>query len=326
MTSERARTLLVTGGCGYLGSQLIRDLAADDRFAGRRLRILDNFEGGGRHEAILDLPAGDTYEVVEGDLLNPAALRLALAGVDAVIHLAAVVRTPFSFDRPSWLEQINHWGTAHLVDACIEAGTAELIYAGSAAVYGPGGPFFEADPPRPLGPYAHSKLGGERVVLAAAERGLATTVLRLGSLFGAAPVVRFDAVANRLIYLAGIGRSVTVFGDGRQRRPLIHVRDASGALRRALVEPSWRGRVFNAVAENPSVLEIVEAVQASRPQVRVRFGDQDVLTHLTQEVDARALRAEGWTPGETLAGGVGELLDRFRGLAPSSPPPVPESD
>src|SRR5690606_11511956 len=105
----------------------------------------------------------------------------------------------------------------------------------SAAVYGPGGPFDESSVCRPVGAYAQSKWRDEQAITSAGERGLCFTVLRLATVFGRAPVMRFDAVANRFAYLAGVGRPLTVFGSGEQIRPLFHVRDASSALRFCLV-------------------------------------------------------------------------------------------
>ena len=225
-TGSLPKTILVTGGCGYLGSRLIRDLANDKQLGGVTIRILDNFQSG-HQQALMGLPKEGRYQFIEGDILDPSIVRLALQGVDAVIHLAAIVTTPMSFDRPVWMEQVNRWGTIHLVDACLQAGVQRFIYASSAAVYGPGGPFSEVGPCHPLGPYAQSKQRAEVGVLKAAERGLMPTILRFGSIFGLAPVTRFDAVINHFVYLTGIGRPLTVYGDGQQSRPFIYVRDAS---------------------------------------------------------------------------------------------------
>lgn len=313
-TNRPEQTLLVTGGCGYLGSRLIRDLASDERLGRPRVRILDNFQSG-RHEALLDLPASGDFEFIEGDLLDRSVLRLALSGVDRVVHLAAVVRSPFSFENPSWLEQVNHWGTAHLVEACLEAGTPHLLFASSCAVYGPGGPFDERAVCRPMGPYAQSKRGAEDTLRAAAERGLAATIIRLAILYGSAPAMRFDTAANRLAYLAGVGRSLTIYGDGEQRRPLIHVADASSAIRFLLAAPPPAGAdLFNAVGHNVSVLEIAAAIQAAKPGVPLRFTEQDVRTHLSITVDASALMHGGWSPGVGLGEGLAELVGRFRRL------------
>lgn len=317
-SEDRAKTtVLVTGGCGYFGSQLIRDLAIDDRLERPVVRILDNFQSG-RHEALLDLPLEGAFEFFEGDLLDPSSLRRVLSGVELVIHLAAVEKTPFSFENPVWLEQVNHWGTRHLVEACLEMGVRDVLLASTCAVYGPGGPFGETAQSRPMGPYADSKRLAEETLLAAVDRGLRPIVARLGSLYGVAPVMSFEAVANRLGYLAGVGRSLTVFGSGEQRRPLVHVRDASEAIRRLLAEAASRGASpINVVAENPSIVQIAETVRSLRPVTKLRFTDQDIRVHLSLIADNKALTEIGWRPRVSLRDGLGELMDRLRGLHPA---------
>jgi UDP-glucose 4-epimerase len=309
-------TLLITGGCGYLGSQLLRDLAHQERFKDTTIRVLDNMQSE-NYQALMQLPAEIRYEFVEGDLLDPVVVRLALRDVDAVVHLAAIVSTPVSFTNPTWMDQVNHWGTTRLVEACLEQGTSQLVYASSAAVYGPGGPHVETDTCRPIGPYAQSKRRAERVVLAAVSRGLNPTILRFGTLYGHAPAMRFDAVANRFAYLAGIGRSLTVYGTGEQTRPFVHVADAVGAIRLAL---SWSRtpspRVFNVATANYSILELVGAIHASRPDVAVRYTEQDVLTHLSFKVDHTAITRYGWLSERSLDAGMAEVIDHFRNLRP----------
>jgi len=305
-------TILVTGGCGYLGSSLIR--ALPDAFPGATVRILDNLQRE-THRALLGLPAGARYSFLEGDILDGASVRRALEGVDAVVHLAALVRTPMSFENPTWMEQVNHWGTARLLEACLEAGVERFVYPSSAAVYGPGGPFAEDEPCHPVGPYANSKLQAERAVVAAGERGLTVNVLRLGMLYGLAPAMRFEGVVNRLLFLAGTGRAMTVYGDGRQRRPVVHVDDASRAVLRAL-GGALEASPLNVAAANPSVLELVDGIRGIEPAVDVRDTDQDVLTHLSFEIDCGRARASGWTPevdhAQAMAAVLGAILAPVR--------------
>ena len=324
MSTNSALRVLVTGGCGYLGSHLIRDLGSDPRFAPATIHVLDNLQRG-QARALFDLPESARYRFFEGDVLDPATLRRALIGVDAVIHLAAIVHTPMSAENASWVQQVNHWGTSHLLDACADAGVTRVVFASSAAVYGPGGPFREGDVCRPLGHYAQSKRRAEETVLAARERGIRPQILRLGSFYGLAPVLRLDAVVNHLGYLAGIRRALPVHGTGEQRRPAIHVADASEALRFVLTrEVSEEGELFNAVSGSPSVNEVVAAIHAVRPEARVHYTEQDVLAHLSMDVDGTALLETGWRPTHSLEEGMRELLERFAALRPVDRLPVDE--
>jgi UDP-glucose 4-epimerase len=312
---QHSKTILITGGLGYLGSQLIRDLATTESFSGWTIRILDNLQSG-QYRALMQLPAVGQYQFIEGDLLDPSAVRLAVNGVEAVVHLAAIVRTPMSFERSQWVEQVNHWGTRHLLEASVEAGVKQFVFASSTAVYGPGGPYQETDRCRPQGAYAQSKQHAEEAILALARRGgLRPTILRFGTLFGLAPVTRFEAVANRLAYLAGVRRSVTVFGSGEQRRTLIHVADAGRAISLCLTQPGLTaGQLLNAASCNISILELIELIRRAEPSVNVRFTEQDIRTHLSFEADNSRLKELGWQPQVEPAAGLAEVIGQFSGF------------
>lgn len=313
--SRTRGVVLVTGGCGYIGSQLICDLAKVFDFGGAAIRILDNMQRGG-YQALMDLPEKVRYEFVEGDILDPATVRRALEGVETVVHLAAVVRTPFSFDDPTRIEQVNHWGTARLVEQCLEVGATRFLFVGSTSVYGPGGPYDERSVCRPVGGYGQSKWRAEQAVLAAADRGLRPTILRMATVFGLAPTMRFDAVANRFAYLAGVDRPLVVYGTGEQSRPLIHVRDASAAIRFCLTRAEKTcGKVFNVVGKNVSVLDLARVVKEVKPDVRVHHTEQDVLNHLSLMVDSRKFERLGWKPECSLEHGMAEVITRFKHLA-----------
>ena len=262
----------------------------------------------------MDLPVAGRYEFIEGDILDRLNLQRAMQDAVAVIHLAAIVTTPLSFDHPEWTEQINHWGTAAVVDCMVCAGAPRLIYTSSASVYGPGGPFKETDPCRPIGPYAISKRKAEDEVRQGAERGLEAIIVRLGTTFGNAPAMRFDATANRFAYLAGVHRPMVIYGSGDQVRPLIHIRDASSVLRRCLAEPAFVGETINAATAHPSVNDIAEAVQRLMPEATVRYTDQDVLTEISFDVDVSKLESMGFTSAVSLEEGLKEVLARWQGF------------
>jgi len=313
--------VLVTGGCGYVGSRLVPDLLVDETVGS--VRVIDSLSTG-RLQALMDLPENRSLQFIEADLLDPASIDLALEGVDAVVHLAGIGATPVTFSDRESMQRVNRWATAHLLDHCRERGVRRFIFASTASVYGSGACYAEDAPLRPLGTFAQSKRDAEGNVRVRGEHALDATILRLGTVYGWAPGVRFDAAPNRFAYWAGVGRALSVFGTGEQRRPLLHVQDASGAIRFCLARPGLTaGRVFNVASGNYSLLELVEAVRSFRPEVRVRFTDQEILTHLTYEVDISALTEAGWSAGTDLAPGLAELSSRFEGLV-SRPPATVE--
>jgi UDP-glucose 4-epimerase len=304
----RGPVILVTGGAGYIGCQFIRDLATDPRYSDCTIRVYDNL----RRDhlcGLMDLPAGGRYEMIEGDILDRLNLERAMLGASVVVHLAAIVSTPLNFDHPEWTEQVNHWGTAAVVECALSTGVSRLLYASSSSVYGPGGPFRETDRCHPVGPYAISKLRGEEQVLRAPF-----TVVRLGTVFGNAPAMRFDGIANRLAYLAGVKRPMVIHGSGEQIRPLIHVRDASAVLRLCLAESKTEGEIINAVTMNPSIQEIAYTLQNIEPRATLRYTDQDILTELSFEVDSTKLMGMGFRPQFGLEEGLGEVVARLSGF------------
>jgi nucleoside-diphosphate-sugar epimerase len=166
-----------------------------------------------------------------------------------------------------------------------------------------------------MGAYAHSKHEAERAVRSADRRGLRTTILRLGTAYGGAPVTRYEAVANRFALLAGTRRPLTVYGDGTQKRPFIHVKDASQLLCWTLENRGrTAGKTLNAFERNASIMDLVEAVRETHPDVETRRTEQDVRTHLSFELE-NGLRSLGWTPSRNIAEGLGELISRLRGFS-----------
>jgi UDP-glucose 4-epimerase len=307
--------ILITGGAGYIGSQLIRDLVSDPNFADHTIRIYDNLQRD-HFCGMMDLPPEGHYEFIEGDILDRLNLGRVMQGVDIVIHLAAIVRTPLSFDHPEWTEQVNHWGTATVVEAALDAGVSQFLYSSSASVYGPGGPFVETDVCRPIGPYAISKRRGEEEVIQCGRRGLNITIVRLGTTFGNAPAMRFDAIASRLAYLVGVKRPMVIHGSGNQVRPLIHVEDASAVLRMYLTEKKTKGEIINAVTLNPTANEIAQTLQKLVPEATIRYTDQDILTEIGFEIDSTKLREMGFQPKFDLEAGLKEMLTRWQGFQP----------
>jgi UDP-glucose 4-epimerase len=305
--------ILVTGGAGYIGSQVIRDLVADSRFSGTTIRIYDNMQ---RHHfcGLMDLPPEGCFEFIEGDILDRLNLGRAMEGVSAVIHLAAIVSTPLSFDHPEWTEQVNHWGTASVVETALNAGVPRFLFTSSASVYGPGGPFTETDTCRPIGPYAISKRRAEEEILQGCERGLNGTILRLGTTFGNAPAMRFDAAAGRLAYLVGVKRPMVIHGSGNQVRPLIHIQDASAAIRLCLTRPQTEGEIINAVTINPTANEIAAMLQTLVPEATIRYTDQNILTEISYVVDSTKLMEMDFKPQFDLETGLKEMLTRWQGF------------
>jgi UDP-glucose 4-epimerase len=310
------QTILVTGGVGYIGSQFIRSLVNDPDFANYTVRVYDNLHRQ-RYSGLMDLPSEGCYEFIEGDILDRLNLERAMRGVSTVVHLAAIVRSPLSFEHPESMEQVNHWGTATVVECAMRAGVSKLLFSSSASVYGPGGLFKESDPCQPIGPYPDSKLRAEKAIVQSGKRGLSVIIVRLGTVFGNSPAMRFDAFISRSVYLAGVGRPIIVHGSGDQIRPSIHVQDAASVLRFCLKGQAIEDDVINAVTINPTINQIVRVLQGLAPMSTVRYTDQELLTNISFAVDSTRLFNLGFEPEYNLEQGLWEMISRFQSFRPA---------
>lgn len=268
--------VLVTGGQGYLGSVLVTELLA----AGTEVVVVDNGLVPG-----VRLP-GVTY--VAGDVSLPGDWRSALSGVDAVVHLAAVVGDPACAVDEGLSWRVNHVGTVRVAEACRRAGVGRLVFASTCSNYGIADDEVDVDSPLdPISVYARTKVRAEQYLLATANTGLRPCVLRFATVHGLSPRMRFDLAVNVMTADAVRTGRITVHG-GTQWRPFLHVRDAAAAMVRC-VSPSAAvpSAVYNcgshgenyrmtAVAETIAA-EVAGAVVDVRPDLvdrrsyRVRF-------------------------------------------------------
>jgi UDP-glucose 4-epimerase len=269
-------TLLITGGAGFIGSNLARRALEDPRIA--RVVVLDDFSTGSRENL-----AGLDVDLVEGSVTDPAALAKAVDGVDAVVHLAALASVPASIEDPLGCHEANATGTLLLLEACRAAGIRQVVGASSSAVYGsnPAPLKAEREWVRPLSPYAVSKLATEQYLLSYQDcYGFSTVAFRFFNVYGpgqpadhvyAAVIPLFtDALLN--------GRPLVVFGDGKQTRDFIFV----GTVCEILLDASLRRLshpepVNVALNTETTLLELIEHLQS--------------VSGRTAEVEFRAPRA-----------------------------------
>jgi len=234
---------LVTGGAGFIGSALARELVR----RGERVRVLDNLATG-RRDNLSDIQ--DHVEFVQADLCDPAALEPALAGVRLVLHQAAIPSVPRSIADPLETHRANVDGTLHLLVAAKQAGVERLVYAASSSAYGdtPALPKVETMEPNPLSPYAVSKLVGEYYAKVFTRvYGLQTVSLRYFNVFGPHqdPTSPYSGVLSQFITALLKGERPRVFGDGEQSRDFTYVADAVRANLLACTAREAPGRVFN---------------------------------------------------------------------------------
>ncbi len=233
--------ILVTGGAGFIGATLVRRLVA----SGYRVRVLDNLStGDAAHLADVDA------ELVKGDIRDPAALDDAIAGMDAVIHLAAAGSVIGSVQDPGMNFEVNVLGTFRVLDAARRAGVERVVQAstGGALIGDATPPVNEASLPKPISPYGASKLAGEGYAHAFAKTyGLRTVAIRFGNVYGPW-CARKRGVINVFFESLHSGVPLIIYGDGTASRDYVHVDDISNALQLGLEKDVPGGTVLHAAS------------------------------------------------------------------------------
>jgi UDP-glucose 4-epimerase len=252
--------VLVTGGAGFIGSNLVRTLAA----AGDRVRVLDDLSTGSAH-SLREVPDG--VETTIGDVRDAALVRACVDGVEVVYHLAALPSVARSVADPLTTHSVNVDGTLAVLGAARDAGVRRVVYASSSSVYGDTEtlPKHEDLPVAPRSPYAASKLAGEAYSRAFARAyGLETVSLRFFNVFGPRqdPASEYAAVVPRFATRMLAGERPIVFGDGRQSRDFTFVANVVQAcVLAAAAGPEAIGEALNiGCGERFSLLELIEAL------------------------------------------------------------------
>jgi nucleoside-diphosphate-sugar epimerase/CBS domain-containing protein len=235
------RRVFVVGGAGYLGSVLVRELLA----RGHWVRVYDSFLFD--QESLATIEDNSKLEIVRGDLRHLDETTRALSGTDACILLAAIVGDPASKAYPQQTIQTNFLAARMLAEACKYQQINRFLYASTCSVYGTGqGVLDEKSPLFPVSLYARTKIISEQGILAMTDQNFAPCILRMATLYGQSPRMRYDLVLNTLTMHAVTQKRIRIFG-GSQWRPLLHVRDAARAFA-ACLEASIeqvRGAVYN---------------------------------------------------------------------------------
>ena len=257
---------LVTGGAGFIGSNLTKALLTE----GHTVRVLDNFLTGKR-ENLADISDAhrDRFELVEGDLRNLDTVRNSVKGIDYILHQGALPSVPRSVADPVLSNEINVTGTLNLLVAARDAGVRRVLFAASSSAYGdtPELPKRETMATNPKSPYAAQKLAGEHYMRIFYEiYGLETIALRYFNVFGPSqdPMSTYAAVIPRFITSVLRGEPPVVYSDGLQTRDFTYIDNVVQANIAGCSAPKEAcGKVFNiACGERISLLDILEIVYA----------------------------------------------------------------
>ncbi|WP_158855682.1 NAD(P)-dependent oxidoreductase [Halorhabdus sp. CUG00001] len=308
------RDVLVTGGLGYVGSALL-PLLADAEDVGQ-IVVLDSLASGSpRH--LLEAHVDGDLAFRRGDVREYGDVESAMRGVDRVIHLAAITGAASTHDRREETMAVNFEGTENVVTAARKLGVENLVFSSSCNNYGRAAAtdIDETTEQDPLNPYAEAKVAAEKLVAEFAnENGASATALRMSTNYGYAPGVRFNLVVNHFVFRALTGRPLTVYGDGSNWRPFIHVSDAARAFGHAARHPeAWPQTVYNVGSEdgNYRISEIAEIVSEAVAPVDVTYLE-DEHPGPSYHVNFDRLAETGFEPEWTLREGVRDLAAVLR--------------
>ncbi len=307
---EPSRRVLVVGGAGYLGTVLTQKLLS----RGFKVRILDSFIYGRR--SLEPLAGDENLEIIEGDLRNIHTCVSSLAETDAVVLLAAIVGDPASKVRPTETIETNVLAAQALASASKLHHINRFLYASTCSVYGIGADLLdEAAPLNPVSLYARTKIESEKIILGMGDEYFSPTILRMGTLYGYSPRMRFDLVVNTMSMKSFVDKKIQVFG-GRQWRPLLGVEDAAEVYVRCLESnlQAVGNQIFNVGSDEQNyqidqVAEMIGSALGGIPIVR----DGSNLDARDYRVSFSKLNeALGFTPLQTIDGSARTIFEKLQ--------------
>jgi UDP-N-acetylglucosamine/UDP-N-acetyl-alpha-D-glucosaminouronate 4-epimerase len=259
--------VLVTGGAGFIGSNLVRDLLE----RGDEVRVLDNFSTGNRANL-----AGLDIEIVEGELRSYERVHNSVRGVELVYHLGALGSVPRSVQDPLTSSAVNVEGTLNVLLAARDEGVRRVVFSSSTSVYGSSRrlPTSENEPPDPISPYGVAKLAAERYCISFSRvyESFESVVLRYFNVFGPrqSPVSQYAAVVPLFVTTIAAGEAIDVHGDGEQSRDFTYVANVVDATVRAGHAEGASGEIVNVAAGAPATVNRIADVIGEILDRRVR--------------------------------------------------------
>lgn len=306
-------TYLVTGGCGFIGSNIVERLVQENQ----SVRVLDDLSSGKRQNIAA---FADKVELVEGDLRDHDAVARAVDGIDCIMHQAALPSVQRSVENPVLSNDINVTGTVNLLNAAVKAKVRRVVYAASSSAYGnqPVPVKTETLLPMPLSPYAVAKLTCEYYLRAFHEcYGLETVSLRYFNVFGPRqdPNSEYSAVIPLFITRCLRGESPVIYGDGEQSRDFTYVSNNVSANLLAARAEGVAGKVFNiACGRSYTLLQLLAEINdilgtSIQPQMApARTGD---VRHSLADIKA-AEKALGYKVEVNFKEGLRRTVEAYR--------------
>jgi len=304
--------ILITGGIGYIGSEMIRRFANSVNI--QSVNILDNCSSQ-RYASLFCVESIKPYRFIDGDILNTEDLERALEGIDTIVHLAGITNAQKTFDNSEEVHKVNYLGTKNLIDVCNKLGVLRFIFASSTSVYGPINGVVQEDRPEselaPQSPYATSKLAAEKDILDATKEGRIDGVcLRFGSVFGPSVGMRFHTFVNQAIWSIVTGKPITIMAAFMDlTRPFLALEDAINSVEFILNRPELKGEIYNVVTLNEKLGLIIDEIKENAPNIKIRYTDEEMLNQISYHVDNTKLKEIGFCYEGNLGNSIRKTLE-----------------
>ena len=289
------KNVLVTGGLGHIGSALVKKLAPD-----YSVTVVDNLLTQ-RYCSLFSF--NQPVKFVEGSFED-----VSLDGIDTVIHLAAITDAASSFGNKEEIEKVNVRDTQSFIKRCKDSDVGLFVFPSSTSVYGVSADVvFEDDDQylNPQSPYAESKLAIEETIQQRLGESCKYLILRLGTIFGPSPGMRFHTAVNKFCYQAALGQPLTIWKDNYDKvRPYLGINDACCAIdhflrKRGAHEDRYRNKIYNVLTENVKTRDIVDFLD-KMVGVEIEMVDTPLLNQCSYIVSNQRLKAGGFYPKDNM--------------------------
>ncbi|MEM9052548.1 MAG: SDR family oxidoreductase [Bacteroidota bacterium] len=265
--------VLITGGAGYLGTEISLRLMNHPDV--ESVRVYDNLSRKNFNLFLGREKLSEKFSFIEADILDSYTLKKELNKADLVIHLAAKVSTPFADINPHLFDQINHWGTAELSYAQEESSCEKVIYMSSASVYGSNEEAANPETtPDPKTFYGISKLRGEEHISRIAGKK-EVSIVRCANVYGYSKSMRFDSVINRFVFYAKNAGRVNINGSGEQARAFIPISRVADFIEKLIFAKNQK-KIYNLVDRNLSVNDVAYTLKDIIPEMEMLYVDQQL--------------------------------------------------
>ena len=296
--------ILVTGGLGHIGSALVKKLAPN-----YSVTVVDNLLTQ-RYCSLFSF--NEPVNFVEGSFDD-----VSLDGIDTVVHLAAITDAASSFGNREEIEKVNVRDTQSFLKRCRDSGVGLFVFPSSTSVYGVSADVvFEDDDQylKPQSPYAESKLAIEETIEQELGESCKYLILRLGTIFGPSPGMRFHTAVNKFCYQAALGQPLTIWKDNYDKvRPYLGINDACCAIDHLISKNRYRNKIYNVLTENVRTKDIVGFLD-KMVGVEIKMVDTPLLNQCSYIVSNKRLKATGFWPQDIMIDEIFKTLKLLEGL------------